>query len=172
MRIFEDIQDTVIGLASGYAGDKVMGRATTALSGMESQDAKEQEKKVSPGISYNIAAGDLAKRAGMQLTEEQASRVGSLFHLGLGLGGGEAYVAMRRRFGLSPVVSSLIVSLGLWLSVDEGLTPAMGWSAPDADYPLETHVRALAGHLALGTTIAAVAEVLAWLMRRPLGKGR
>jgi len=48
---------------SGHVGNLVMGQVTTKLQEMESQQAKEQEQKVSPDVSYNIAAKQLSARA-------------------------------------------------------------------------------------------------------------
>lgn len=57
------------------------------------------------------------------------------------------------------------------LMIDEGLTPALGYSAPNRDYPVLTHVRGFAGHLVFGAVNAAVAEALYRLVdvrnRRP-----
>jgi hypothetical protein len=52
--------------------------------------------------------------------------------------------------------------------VDEGLTPALGFSAPNRAYPLAAHARGVASHLAFGLALAAVTET-AWtaLRRRP-----
>jgi hypothetical protein len=58
------------------------------------------------------------------------------------------------------------------LMIDEGLTPALGYSAPNRDYPVLTHVRGFAGHLGFGAVNAAVAEALYRLVdvrnRRPV----
>ncbi|MGH2443573.1 MAG: hypothetical protein ACRDFX_10480 [Chloroflexota bacterium] len=158
-------QDGVIGLISGYVGGRVMNAATTKLQAMESPQAKEQEKRVSPGVSYEIAAKDLAQRAGIHVDDAQAGAIASFFHLGLGLGAGEFYVALRRITRLNPAVSGLTIALLLFGGIDEGITPAMGWSAPGPAYPPATHVRGLLGHLTLGATVLVVAEFLTWLMK-------
>ncbi|HEX6507992.1 MAG TPA: DUF1440 domain-containing protein [Chloroflexota bacterium] len=156
-------RDVGIGLASGQAGNLVMDRVTTILQEKEPQLAKEQEAKVSPGISYNIAARQLSERAGLHLSDEQVSRLGSVFHTGLGLAGGELYVLLRRVTSMRPVPAALTMSMVLFLGVDEGLTPLMGWSTPPNAYPLATHLRGLIGHLSLGATVALTAEALSWL---------
>jgi hypothetical protein len=46
------------------------------------------------------------------------------------------------------------------LILDEALTPAMGFSAPDRDYPMATHIRGFAAHLLFGAVIATAAELL------------
>lgn len=47
------------------------------------------------------------------------------------------------------------------LILDEAITPAVGASAANRAYPLSTHLRGLAAHLAFGLAIAFVTE-LAW----------
>ena len=49
----------------------------------------------------------------------------------------------------------------MWLLADEGMTPALGFSAPNRAYPVSTHVRALLAHLVFGAVVAAVTET-AW----------
>jgi uncharacterized membrane protein YagU involved in acid resistance len=167
MTIGKFMRGALIGIISGYVGTKAMTPVTAKLMEMESDADKEQEKKVSPGVSYNLAAKQLAGVAGIELDKEQASTVGNLFHLGLGLTAGEMYVVLRRAIGLGPISSSVLVGMALFLGIDEGLTPAMGWGAPPQDYPMATHVRGLVGHLTLGLTVGATAETLHWLIERP-----
>ena len=52
------------------------------------------------------------------------------------------------------------------LLVDEWLTPAFGFSAPNRAYPLVTHVRGFAAHVVYGLAVAATAELLDWMGRR------
>lgn len=44
------------------------------------------------------------------------------------------------------------------LIVDEGMTPALGFSAPNRAYPLSTHLRGFVAHLAFGVGVAAIPE--------------
>lgn len=59
------------------------------------------------------------------------------------------------------------------LIVDEGLTPILGFSAPNQDYPLGTHVRAFVAHQVFALGLAAVTEA-GWALsgRRPQGRQR
>jgi hypothetical protein len=52
------------------------------------------------------------------------------------------------------------------LLVDEGLTPLLGFSAPNRAYPLATHARGVAVHLVFGMAVAAVTETAWALLRR------
>jgi hypothetical protein len=157
------LKDAAIGAISGYVGVQAMSPVTTKLQAMESPQDAEREKRASLGVAYTIAAKDLAGRLGRQLNDEQATQVGSVFHIGLGLAAGETYVLLRRAFGWGPVLSALVTASLLWGGVDEGITPAMGWSAPNSDYPTATHIRGAIGHLTLGAAVALTAEFLTWL---------
>jgi len=57
-----------------------------------------------------------------------------------------------------------VIGLALFAIVDEGLNPIIGSSAPPQAYPLSTHVRGFAGHLAYGLTLAASVEVASMLL--------
>jgi hypothetical protein len=64
---------------------------------------------------------------------------------------------------MNPAVAALLAGASLSLLVDEGLTPALGFSAPNRAYPVATHFRGLAARLANGLGVAAAAEFLCWL---------
>lgn len=46
------------------------------------------------------------------------------------------------------------------LVVDEGLTPLLGFSAPNRAYPLVTHPRGFVAHLVYGVAVAVTAETI------------
>jgi len=158
-------RDTVIGLISGYAGVQAMDRVATAAYEFSSEADKEQEKRVSPGLAYEVAARDLATRAGITLSDGEASAVAQAFHIGLGLQEGLFYVALRRSTDVGAISAGQSSGLAVFLVIDEILTPAMGWSAPFSAYPRSTHVRGLIAHLVLGLTTAITAEILIRLFR-------
>jgi hypothetical protein len=93
-----------------------------------------------------------------------------LFHYGLGMSWGPPYTLLRRETNLGPVSAGLLVGAAMSLLVDEGMTPLLGFSAPNRDYPLVTHLRGVAAHLAFGLGVAGTAETLYWLGRH--GGGR
>ncbi len=91
-----------------------------------------------------------------------------VFHYGLGASWAPTYALLRRNTGLSPVTAGLVSGAAMSAIVDEGLTPALGFSAPNRDYPLATHVRGVTAHLVFGLAVAVATEA-AWavLRRRP-----
>lgn len=70
----------------------------------------------------------------------------------------------RRRPGLRPVPAGLVMGSAMSLVADEAITPALGFSAPNRAYPLSTHLRGFAAHLAFGLAVAALTEAM-WCLR-------
>jgi hypothetical protein len=66
---------------------------------------------------------------------------------------------LRRRTGMSPLTAGLATGASMSLILDETITPAIGASAPNRDYPLSTHLRGFVAHLAFGLAVAAATEV-------------
>ena len=161
------LADVGIGLIAGYVGTKVMEPVSMTLYAWEPEEARRQEDAVRPGPPYEIAARKTTELLGAKLSEAQIRTLGTtLFHYGLGMSWGPIYTMLRRRTGLSPVAAGLATGAAMSLIVDEGLTPLLGFSAPNRAYPLVTHVRGVLAHLAYGLGVAGTVETLTWLGRR------
>lgn len=160
MRTRELVSGAAAGVVGGYVGTRVMNPVTTKLYEIAPEADKQREKAVSPGSPYRIGVKKAADLLGMQLTEEQVNAAAAAAPYTLGIGGGLLYVGLRRFPHFSPPVAGLISAMALFILVDEGLTPALGLSAPDRAYPLSTHLRGFLGHLAYGAAVAATAEIL------------
>ncbi len=166
MRANELIADVGLGLVGGYVGTRVMEPVSMKLYEWEPEEARRQEDAVRPGPPYELAARKITTLLGLTLSDHQIRTLGTtLFHYGLGMGWGPVYTLLRRRPGLDPIAAGLGAGLSLSLVVDEGLTPLLGFSAPNRAYPLVTHARGVVAHLAYGLGVAAAAETLAWLGR-------
>jgi len=92
-------------------------------------------------------------------------QAGLVFHYGLGMSWGAVYTLLRRLTLLPPPVAGLVTGASLSLLIDEGLTPLLGFSAPNRAYPLVTHLRGFVAHLVYGLRVAGVAEDIAFLGR-------
>jgi len=86
--------------------------------------------------------------------------VAKAVHHGLGMAWGPIYCLLRRRGGMRPLGAGLVAGASLSIVVDEGLTPALGLSAPNRAYPAATHVRGLLAHLVWGAAAALAAEAI------------
>lgn len=164
--IREAVSDVAIGMIGGYMGTQVMERVSMKLYEMESEEDRWKEDKARPGDPFIIAARKTIQALGLELSEEQVQKVGTdLFHYGLGLSWGPVYTFLRRWTNLNPISVGLLSGALMSLLVDEGMTPHFGFSAPNRDYPLATHLRGFVAHLAYGLGVAGTAETLYWLGR-------
>ena len=150
MRTRDLVSGAAAGVVGGYVGTKVMNPVTTKLYELAPEADKARERAVSPGSPYRIGVQKAAALLGTSLTEEQLNAAAAAAPYMVGISGGLLYVALRRVLHLNPIVAGLVAALALFLVVDEGLTPALGLSAPDRAYPLSTHLRGFLGHLAYG----------------------
>ena len=154
------VSGAAAGVVGGYVGTKVMNPVTTKLQELAPEADKAKEKAVSPGSPYRIGVQKAAHLLGITLTEEQVKTMASAAPYTVGIAGGLLYVGLRRSLRLNPLLAGLISAMALFVIVDEGLTPALGLSAPDRAYPVSTHLRGFLGHLVYGATAAATAEIL------------
>lgn len=166
MRITAVAAQVGAGLIGGYIGTKVMEPVEMKLYKLEPEAARRQEDAVRPGSPYDIAARKTTELLGLHLSEGQLKTVGMLFfHYGLGMSWGALTAISQRRTKLNPFLAGALSGTAMWIIVDEGMTPAFGFSAPDRAYPLVTHLRALIGHLVFGVTAAVGSSLILWLGR-------
>ncbi len=164
MRLRELGSDVGTGMIGGYVGTQVMEQVSIKLYELEPKEDRKREEEVRPGPPFYVAAKKTSDALGIELSEEQLQNLAMYgFHYGLGMGWGPTYNFLRRGTDLSPVSAGLLSGALMSLVVDEGMTPLMGFSAPNRDYPLSTHLRGFAAHLAFGLGVAATAEVIRWL---------
>lgn len=155
----------LLAAVAGFVGTKLMEPVAMKLYELESPDARAQEDRVRPGPPYRIAAEKTSKLVGLELGERQLDLAGMGFHYGLGVSWALVYPVLRR-LGLGPIGAGFVTGASLSLIVDEGLTPALGFSAPNRAYPLVTHLRAFVAHLVYGLGVAAVVESAGFVLRR------
>jgi hypothetical protein len=155
------LTDVAIGLAAGlfatWATDLAQGplrRATPA-------SVKRLEAQVSPGpSSSHVAARRVAEQLGRPVEDQRLRPVAKAVHHGLGMAWGPVYCLLRRHGGMRPLGAGLAAGAALSLVVDEGLTPALGLSAPNRAYPAATHLRGFLAHLVWGAAAALAAEAI------------
>ena len=167
------VRGAAAGVIGGYVGTRVMNPVTTKLYEMAPEEDKQREKAVSPGSPYKIGARKAADAVGVKLSDQQIDLAASLMPYTLGIAGGVLYVVLRRIVRLNPILAGLLAGMTLFVVVDEGLTPTLGLSAPNREYPLSTHLRGFLGHLAYGAAVASTAEVLmSWEGRGDMPRAR
>lgn len=164
--------DVAVGLVAGLVATKVYGFAQQAFYRPMPRSVRRQEERVRPAPSSQVAAEKTAESLGYSLDEQQRELAGTGVHYGLGATWGPIYSLLRRHGGMQPLGAGFIAGASLSLIVDEGLTPALGFSASNRDYPALTHVRGFLNHLAYGAAVAVTAEALYWLTDMGPGAGK
>lgn len=154
------VPDLAIGLTAGLFATALTGPIQSALYRITPASVKRREEQVRPGSPTQVAAKRLAGSMDVRLSKEQTDAAATAIHYGSGIPWGAAYTFLRRYSGMTPLGAALVSGASMSLLLDESLTPAMGFSAPDRDYPALTHVRGFLAHLAFGAAAAAAAEIL------------
>ena len=150
--------DVAVGLAAGLVATKVYGLVQEAFYHSTPKNVRQEEERVRPAPSSELAAEKTAESLGYSLDEPQRKLAGAAVHYGLGATWGPIYGLLRRHGGMQPLGAGILTGATLSLIVDEGLAPALGFSAPNQDYPALTHVRGFLNHLAYGAAVAVAAE--------------
>ena len=151
----------VVGGAVGLASGKVMDRATTWFRGRQSEASRRREDEVVPHGAPVVVAKRLVAPLGVDLTDDQAVRLGLVLHRCLGITYGIAAAILARR-GMRPVLAGLATAAVGFVVVDEALNSVLG--PPPQAYPVESHLRGVVGHLTFGLSaglmLAAVGRLL------------
>ncbi|SFE43300.1 DUF1440 domain-containing protein [Blastococcus tunisiensis] len=168
MQLRRTLTDLALSSVAGYVGTRAMEPVSMRLYQWEPDAARAREDSARPGAPYRIAAERLSGLAGLDLEEKRLGQLALAFHYGLALQWAPLYPLLRRRTQLGPLPAGLLTGAAMSLLADELMTPAFGFSAPNLDYPLVTHVRGFVAHLVFGTAVAATVETgWALLRQRP-----
>lgn len=150
------------GAIAGAAATWVMELVTTGMAEGQSVGVTKREEAAQPngkGTVPNLVDRVDAK-LGLALDEDAKAMVGQVVHYGLGIAPGAIYAVLRRRLPLIGAANGLFFGAALWAANDEYLNSMLGLSGPFGAYPMETHLRGLVGHLALGTATDTVLDLL------------
>ena len=155
------LADLAVGMAAGLVATQATDLAQGPLRRATPDSVRRQEQRASPGpSSSHVAARRIAGRLGRPVEDRRLRPVAQAVHHGLGMAWGPVYCLLRRHGGMRPLGAGLVAGASLSLVVDEGLTPALGLSAPNRAYPVATHVRGFLAHLVWGAAAALAAEAV------------
>jgi putative membrane protein len=162
----------LVGLIAGLAASWTMNRfqdVWIALSPPSNSTKEENSSEDGRDSQRDESADDATAKAASavseglfehELTPAEKRIAGAAVHYAVGGASGIVY-GVAAEF-LPEVTSGLGFPYGtaFWLVVDEGAVPLLGLSKPPADYPLSTHIYALASHLIFGATAEGVRRLL------------
>lgn len=152
------VRAAVLGPLAGYAATLVMEKASNFLYQHQTDSARQREEQ----LRQEMPTATLVRRVGelfdKKVDDDAASKLGMQAHYAFGAAGGPAAVALESR-GLSPIAAGLAVGTGMWVFVDEGMNYVLGLTPPAPEWPLVTHLRALAVHLLYGAVLGGLMQI-------------
>ncbi|HTS77479.1 MAG TPA: DUF1440 domain-containing protein [Bryobacteraceae bacterium] len=147
----------VTGLAAGVAGAWAMEQFQKGWSKLARQSRPTDSQDPATIQAARTFSRLVLRRP---LAEENKQIAGEIAHYAVGALSGAAYGAMAE---LSPKVRAgggSAYGAGLFLINDEVIVPAAGWSKAPAEYPISTHLYALASHAVYGLATEGARRVL------------
>lgn len=115
--------------------------------GNQSQDGKEQD-------DATVEAAKVISREvfGHELQESEKEPAGAAVHYAFGAVTGGLYGALAEMTPKVTTAAGIPFGAAFWLLADEVSVPLLGLSKGPTEYPVSTHVYALASHLVYGAT--------------------
>jgi hypothetical protein len=101
---------------------------------------------------------------GHQLAQDEKKMAGDAVHYATGAASAAVYGVAAELVPGVTVGAGLPFGTAVWLVVDEGAVPLLGLSKAPSEYPLSTHIYALASHFVYGLTT----EVMRRALRRTI----
>lgn len=144
MRLRQAIGDLTLATAAGYVGTKAMEPVSTWLYDHQSPADRAREDAARPGMPYRIAAEKITEAIGVSLSDAHLDRLSLGFPYGLAAQWAPLYPLLRRSTNLTGPRAGLATGIAMSIVADELMTPAFGFSTPNLEYPLSTHIRGFA----------------------------
>lgn len=120
------------------------GVPASQLSGENKEDQDDATVKAAKAVSEGVF--------GHKLKDSEKKPAGAIVHYAFGSATGGLYGAVAE---IAPEVTTglgLPFGAAFWAVADEGVVPLLGLSKGPTEYPVSTHVYALASHLVYGLT--------------------
>ena len=151
--------DLLFGAAAGALGTLAMGPVMSGIEKLQSpSDRRREDEAEYEENAPTKAAREVARPLGVRLENPEAA--GMLVHYAYGTMWGIAHALIARRFGSIPLLSGVVLGVGLWAIGDELLVPALRLAPKGTEFPATTHVKALGGHLAYGAGVDTAFRLL------------
>jgi hypothetical protein len=154
--------DLLKGAVAGVVGTWAMDVATWALYRQHDDDVLEQEQRtrVYGKDTAHAAARHLARAVGSDAAQEEPNAGGILIHYQLGIAPGVVYARLRRRFPWITAGKGALWGATLYVINDLIAGRALRLTGPQRDYPWQTHLRGVVGHVVLGVATHLTLEAL------------
>ena len=146
------------GIVASWVMEEFQAVWTNVSKSSQSQNAAANIEKSNEQEPATVKAAEMVsdKLFGHHLREDEKGWAGNAVHYMTGGTSGAVYGAAAE---LAPNVTAgggLAFGTAVWLVIDEGAVPLLGLSKGPTEYPVSTHVYALASHFVYGLTTEVV----------------
>ncbi len=147
------LADALMGAVSGLGASWVMEKVQARIQGLGSERVKQREKEAHQRAGEPATvkvAGAAAGRLGIDLTEPQKLKAGTIAHYMYGAAWGAILGIAERKLRIPLLLAGAAFGAALWLVSDEILIPMFGLSLKPTSYPPSVHAKSLAAHVVYG----------------------
>lgn len=155
------------GLVASWVMEEFQAAWTAVSSSMQGSNSASTAKDEAQGGDEQqepstVKAAELVsqKLLGHRLAKNEKAMAGNVVHYATGAASGAAYGIAAEIVPEVTAGAGLVFGTGVWLAVDETAVPLFGLSKAPTEYPLSTHVYALASHFVYGMTTEVVRRTL------------
>jgi uncharacterized membrane protein YagU involved in acid resistance len=150
------------GIVASWVMEEFQSAWMKVANNLQSQNGSNQDEKSNEEEPATVKAAETVARKlfGHHLENSEKGRAGNAVHYATGGTCGAVYGLAAE---LAPGVTAAVgVPFGtaVWLAIDEGAVPLFGLSKGPTEYPVSTHVYALASHFVYGITTEVVRRCL------------
>jgi hypothetical protein len=152
----------VRGAVAGAAATWLMDQVTTGILAVQAAEVTDREERARANGKSSVTnlVDRVQAETGLIVPEERRPVVEYAIHYLLGMLPGALYAVVRRYVPFARSGNGLAYGLAVFAVNDELLNSALGLAGPITAYPIETHLRGLAGHAVLGVTTETGIQLL------------
>lgn len=143
-------KSVVAGALGGLAGAFAMNQFQALVSAVSKSQEQPQPENQDEDATIKTARALSRELFHHELTKEETKWAGPLVHYSMGKVMGAAYGAVAEKFPVAGAGLGTAYGALVWLLADEIAVPLFGFAKGPEEYPLSSHVNALASHLVYG----------------------
>ena len=151
------VQNALVGLAATQALDWL---SIALYEGQDPKATEVEDRARGNHHAYEVAVDRMARAVGIQLGEAGIRRWGYGFHKVFGTLGAAGYAAARRHASKLGAGAGTLYGTAFFLIADELLMPALRLTPGPGAFPLKTHARGAASHVAYGVAAELATRAL------------
>lgn len=151
------------GLTAGAIGVTAMDYLVTwPMYKLEDTEAHQKEKELQPEGKWaaHVGVKKVADAIGARPSEDTIFYAGKIQHYMIGMAPSVLYALYYNKVPILKKSKGLLFGLGLFILMDEIVTPSLGLSGPTTKYPWQAHLRGLLGHLMFGVATHYALEAM------------